>query len=213
MNWIIDMFRTSIGKKLLMAFTGMGFCIFLLIHLIGNLTLYGGKDFFLSYVEHLHALGPLIVIAECGLLLFAVIHVTTGVILFIENQRARPVGYVMKKNAGGRTIGSATMPYTGILILAFIIIHLLNVHFVDLSQQTIFQVLKNTFSFPPYIVFYTLAVIIVAIHVSHGFWSLFQTLGANHPKYMPFIHGLSIGFSIIIAIGFGFIPAYIGFII
>jgi succinate dehydrogenase / fumarate reductase cytochrome b subunit len=212
MNWFIDLLRTSIGKKLLMAFTGMGFCVFLFIHLIGNLTLYGGKDFFLSYVEHLHALGPLIIIAECGLLLFAVIHVTTGIILFIENWRARPVGYLMKKNAGGRTIGSATMPYTGILILAFIIIHLLNVHFVDLSQQTVFQVLKNIFSFLPYVVFYTLAVIIVAIHVSHGFWSLFQTLGANHPKYMPFIQGIGIGFSIIIALGFGFIPAYIRFI-
>ena len=213
MNWFTAFLGSSIGKKLLMALTGMGFCFFLFIHLIGNLTLYGGKNFFLSYVEHLHALGPVIIIAECGLLLFAVIHVTTGALLFIENWRARPVGYVMKKNAGGRTLGSATMPYTGFLILTFITIHLLNVHFVDLSQQTIFQVLQNIFAFFPYVVFYTLAVIIVAIHVSHGFWSLFQTLGANHPKYMPFIHGLGICFSLIIALGFGFIPAYIRFIV
>ena len=55
MNWVIDMLRTSIGKKLLMAITGVGFCIFLLIHLIGNLTLYGGKSFFLAYVEHVES--------------------------------------------------------------------------------------------------------------------------------------------------------------
>jgi succinate dehydrogenase cytochrome b subunit len=213
MNWVIDMLRTSIGKKLLMAITGVGFCIFLLIHLIGNLTLYGGKFFFLAYVEHLHALGPLIIIAECGLLLFAVIHVTTGLLLFIENWRARPVGYAVNKTAGGRTIGSATMPYTGLVILTFVIIHLLNVHFVDLSRQTIFQVLKDTFAYLPYAVFYTLAVIIVAIHVSHGFWSLFQTLGANHPKYMPMIKKISMGFSVLIACGFGFIPVYIRFIV
>lgn len=115
MNWVFDMLRTSIGKKLLMAFTGLGFCFFLLIHLIGNLTLYGGKNFFLAYVEHLHALGPLIIIAECGLLLFAVIHVTTGILLFVENWRARPVDYAVNKTAGGRTIGSATMPYTGLV--------------------------------------------------------------------------------------------------
>lgn len=84
---------------------------------------------------------------------------------------------------------------------------------MDLSQQTIFQVLKDTFAYLPYAVFYTPAVIIVSIHVSHGSWSLFQTLGANHPKYMPMIKQVSIGFSVLIAFGFGFIPVYIRFII
>lgn len=212
MNWFIAFLGSSIGKKLLMALSGLMFCLFLLIHLIGNLTLYGGKDLFISYVEHLHALGPLIHVAEFGLLTFAVIHISTGLILFWQNLQARPIRYQVNKNAGGRTIGSATMPYTGIIILIFVIIHLLNFHFIDHSRQTVLQAMNHTFSALPYVVFYTLAIIIVAIHVSHGFWGLFQTLGANHAKYMPAIKGLGIISSLLVAAGFGFIPVYISFI-
>ncbi len=212
MNWFFEAFSTAIGKKLLMAVTGLGFCLFLLIHLIGNLTVYGGPGVFISYVTHLHALGPLIAVAEYGLLFFAVIHVSTGLLLFIQNRRARPIGYAVKRNAGGRTIGSATMPYTGLIILCFIVIHLLNFKLIDQTPQTVFNTLTNLFSVLSYILVYTAAVIAVAIHVRHGFWSLFQTLGVNHPKYMPFIQGMGIMFSLLIAGGFGFIPVYIGFI-
>jgi len=213
MNWFVDMVRTSIGKKWLMALTGLGFVLFLLIHLIGNLTLYAGKDTFLSYVAHLHALDPLIRVAEIGLLTFAVVHVATGLTLFWQNFKARPVRYQVNRWAGGRTIGSATMPYTGLVILAFVVVHLLNFHFIDHEPQAaVFEALSVTFSSLPYVIFYTLAVLVVAVHVSHGFWSLFQTLGANHPKYMPAIRGLGFVFSLLAAAGFGCIPVYVGFI-
>lgn len=213
MNWLFKTIQTPVGKKLLMAITGLGFCFFLLIHLMGNLTLYGGKELFISYVEHLHALGPLVFISEIGLLLFAIIHVSTGVILFLENLRARPVRYAVKKNAGGRTIGSATMPYTGFLILAFIILHLINFRFIKQTPQFIFKSVSNTLSILPYDIVYIAAVILVALHVSHGFWSLFQTLGANHPQYMPFIQKAGIIFAFLIALGFGFIPVYVHYIL
>ncbi len=212
MNWFFELLRASIGKKLLMALTGLAFCLFLLIHLIGNLTLYGGKDLFLSYVDHLHALDPIIRVAEIGLLFFAVIHVFTGLLLFWQNLQARPVRYQVNKNAGGRTLGSATMPYTGIFILGFVVVHLLNFHFIDHSQQSVFQAMDTTFSLLPYVIFYTFAVIVVAVHVSHGFWSLFQTLGANHIKYMPAIKGLGVVLSLLVAAGFGFIPVYVSFL-
>ncbi|RJP86307.1 MAG: succinate dehydrogenase [Desulfobacteraceae bacterium] len=212
MSWFYDTIRTSIGKKLLMALTGLCFCLFLIIHLIGNLTLYGGQELFESYVKHLHALGPLIRVAETGLLTLAIIHVSTGCFLVWQNWMARPVRYQVNKNAGGRTIGSWTMPYTGFIILIFVAIHLSNFHFIDHDRQTVFQAMTATFTFLPYVIFYTLAVVVVAVHVSHGFWSLFQTLGANHPKYMPAIRGLGILFSLLVAAGFGFIPAFVGFI-
>ena len=213
MNWFVDMVQTSIGKKLLMALTGLGFVLFLLIHLIGNLTLYAGKDTFLSYVAHLHALDPLIRVAEIGLLVFAAVHVVTGLTLFWQNLKARPVRYQVNRWAGGRTIGSATMPYTGLIIIGFVIIHLMNFHFIDHDTQTaVFDALSSTFASIPYVIFYTLAVLVVALHISHGFWSLFQTLGANHPKYMPAIRGFGIGFSLLAAAGFGCIPVYVGFI-
>ncbi|MEZ4602370.1 MAG: hypothetical protein R2861_02840 [Desulfobacterales bacterium] len=139
MNWFSELLQSSVGKKLMMALTGMAFCLFLLIHLISNLTVYGGKDLFLSYVEHLHALGPLIRVAEIGLLFFAGVHVFTGLLLFWQNLQARPMRYQVNKNAGSRTLGSATMPYTGVLIIAFVVVHLLNFHFIDHTEQTVFR--------------------------------------------------------------------------
>ncbi len=213
MNSLRDTFRTSIGKKLLMAVTGLGFCIFLLIHLLGNLTLYFSREAFESYVEHLHALGPLITVAELGLLLFLIIHVTTGALLFFQNARARPQRYVVNKRAGGRTIGSMTAPYTGFLILLFVILHLLTFHFVEHPQGLVFNTVASTFSSLFYVLLYMAAMIVVALHVRHGFWSLFQTLGANHPKYMPLIQGAGIVFALFLLIGFGLIPVYIAWLI
>ncbi|MBW2574064.1 MAG: succinate dehydrogenase cytochrome b subunit [Deltaproteobacteria bacterium] len=213
MNWLINTLGASVGKKLMMAITGLGFCCFLTIHLAGNLTIYGGKDFFNSYVDHLHSLGPLVTLAELGLLIFATVHILTGTLLFYQNFKARPIRYSVNKRAGGRTLGSATMPYTGFILLLFVIFHLLNLHFVDKTNTTTFQLLSSSFAKPVYIFIYTFSVIIAAVHVSHGLWSAFQTLGANHPKYTPFLRGLSIVFSIVIGIGFGFIPIYISLLI
>lgn len=212
MNWFISTLGSSIGKKLMMAVTGTGFIGFLTVHLVGNLTLYSGQDLFTSYVKHLHALGPLITLAELGLLSFAIIHIVIGTLLFYKNLMARPVRYRVKKNAGGRTIGSATQPYTGFIILAFLILHLLNFHFAEHTNESLYQLVSSAFANPLYVGVYVIAMIVVAIHVSHGFWSLFQTLGANHPKYMPLIQKLGIAVSLVFGIGFGFVPIFISFI-
>jgi succinate dehydrogenase / fumarate reductase cytochrome b subunit len=209
MNWITGTLGSSIGKKLMMAITGLSFIGFLAAHLAGNLTIYGGKEAFNSYAEHLHSLGPLLTVAELVLLTFFLVHVITGVILFLQNLNARPVRYAVNKTAGGRTFGSATMPYTGALLLAFIIFHLLNFSFVDKTDTTIFNIVSSAFSSPLYVVIYILAMVVAAVHVSHGFWSAFQTVGANHSKYMPLIRTVGIAFAVVVGIGFGFLPIYI----
>ena len=212
MSWLITTFSSSIGKKLLMAITGLGFIGFLTVHLIGNLTLYSGQPLFTSYVKRLHTLGPLITLAELGLLFLAVIHVLIGTLLFYENLKARPVRYKTNKNAGGRTIGSATQPYTGFIILAFVIVHLLHFHFAEHTDESLYMLIYSAFANPIYVGIYVIAMIVVALHISHGFWSLFQTLGANHPKYMPFVQRFGIVVSLIFGIAFGFIPLFISFI-
>ena len=209
MNWITSMLGSSIGKKLMMAITGLGFCGFLAGHLAGNLTIYGGKDAFNGYAEHLHALGPLLTLAELGLLTFGLIHIITGLNLYVENLKARPVRYAVVKSAGGRTLGSSTMPYTGLILLAFIVFHLMNFSFVDKTNTTIFNLVSEAFSNPGYVAVYIIAMIAAAIHVSHGLWSAFQTIGANHPKYMPIIQGFGTIFAVVIGVGFGFLPVYI----
>jgi succinate dehydrogenase cytochrome b subunit len=213
MNWLRWTVWTSLGKKLLMAVTGLCFCIFLTLHLAGNLTLYAGKEAFNSYAAHLHALGPLVTVFEWGLLIFAVTHVGTGLYLFYENFRSRPTRYSVNKAGGGRTLGSRTMPYTGMILLAFVIMHLFNFHFVDKSHTTIYEIVSSAFSKPGYVAAYTFAMVVAAVHVSHGFWSAFQTLGANHPKYTPLLRGLSLLFSVVVGIGFGFIPIYVSLLV
>jgi succinate dehydrogenase / fumarate reductase, cytochrome b subunit len=211
MNWLFRTLGASIGKKLMMAITGLSFIGFLLVHLAGNLTLYGGKDLFNAYADHLHALGPLVTVAEWGLLTLAMVHIITGLTLFYQNLQARPSRYEVSKWNGGRTIGSATMPYTGIIILAFVIIHLFNFHFVSKEGTTIFQIVSETFANPLYVLVYAAVMVVVGLHVSHGFWSLFQTVGANHPKYMPVIQVLGLFTSMVFGMGFGFIPVYLSF--
>ncbi len=210
MNWLVKTFSSSIGKKQVQAVTGLLFCLFVAVHLMGNLMIYAGKEAFLSYVDHLHSVEVLVTVAEFGLIFFAVLHIGMGLYLFLENRRARPVAYAVDKSAGGRTIGSRTGPYTGALILVFVIFHLIRFRFVDKITINDFTILSNTFAeFGFWTLFYIAGVIVVAVHVSHGFWSGFQTLGLNHPKYMPFVERVGIIFSLIIGIGFASIPIFL----
>jgi len=212
MSWLLRTFGSSIGKKLLMAITGLSFIGFLGAHLAGNLTLYKGGAAFNTYAEKLHALGPILTVFEFGLLALALIHVTTGIILFVQNLKARSVPYELDRPAGGRTLSSVTMPYTGFIILAFVIFHLITISFADKSQRTIFEIVSSAFASPVYMVVYVFVMVVVTLHVQHGFWSAFQTMGANHPKYMPAIMALSIIFSLIFGFGFGILPIYLWFI-
>lgn len=208
MNWVFRTFSTSVGKKQLMAVTGLLFLLFLVTHLLGNLSVYGGPAAFVQYAVGLHALGKLLVAAEIGLVVALVIHVTTAVVLFFENRRARPIKYALDKSGGGRTFSSQTMPYTGLLILGFVGVHLATFshHFVDQTTRNIFQIATAVLSQPIFFAIYLIGVILVAFHVRHGLWSAFQTVGANHPKYMPFIQKFSIAFAVIVAVGFGSLP-------
>jgi len=209
MNWLIQTLWSSIGKKLMMAVTGLGFILFLTAHLFGNLTIYGGGNAFNAYAQRLHSFGVLLTVFNLGLIAFAVVHILTGLILFIQNLRARPVRYKTDKRAGGRTLSSVTMPYTGLIILAFVIFHLINFTFVDKTNTTIFEIVSTAFTNPFYVVIYIFAMIVVALHVRHGLWSAFQTIGANNPKYMPAIMVLSVLFGLIVGFGFGALPIYI----
>lgn len=209
MNWLRVLFRSSVGKKILMALTGLCLTAFLAVHLAGNLSAFAGADAFNGYAAKLHSLGPLLILFNIGLAAVALIHIGIGGILFIENCRARPEGYLLYRNPGGRTLGSDTMPYTGILILAFVVYHLLKFTFVDKSGTTIFHLVSEAFSTPADVIVYGAAMIAVAVHISHGFWSLFQTLGANSREAMPLIHGLSRLTAVVVGVGFGSLPIYL----
>ncbi|MFO8089382.1 MAG: succinate dehydrogenase cytochrome b subunit [Desulfatiglandaceae bacterium] len=202
----MNLISSPVGKKLFMALTGFCFICFLAVHLLGNLTLYIGAGPFNAYVEKLESLGPLVTLAEIGLVVLAVVHIGTGLLLFYLNLRARPVRYNVYKSAGGRTIGSATMPYTGLIILGFVIFHLADFTMADRTGTTLYEIVASAFSNPVHSAFYIFIMVVVAVHVSHGFWSFFQTLGINHVKYTVPIQVLGIVVSVVFGAGFGLIP-------
>jgi succinate dehydrogenase / fumarate reductase, cytochrome b subunit len=213
MNWVIQTFSTSVGKKLLMAGSGMLFLVFLAVHLFGNFNLYGGPAAFNAYSDHLHALGPLLQAGEAILALAAIFHIATGLVLFVQNRKARPVRYAVDKSGGGRTWSSMFMPYTGLLILAFLVVHLatLSRYFAANADLAPFARVSQLFTHPGYVAFYVVFMLFVALHVRHGLWSAFQSVGANHPRYMPFIRGLSVAFAILVGFGFASLPLAVMF--
>jgi len=209
MNMILSVLVASIGKKWLMAATGLGFVGFLGVHLLGNLTITGGAEAFNGYAARLHGLGVLVNVAEAVLLVMAAVHVGTGLWLFVDNLKARPVRYTVVRRAGGRTIGSATMAYTGLGILAFVVFHLANFHFVDKTQVTVFELVAEAFADPLYVGVYVTAMAVVAVHVSHGLFSALHSLGANHERVKAVVLAGSVVAAVVLGLGFGLLPVYV----
>lgn len=209
MNWYFFILCSSVGKKILMAVTGLCLIGFLAVHLLGNVMAFAGAEAFNGYAAKLHSLQPYLTVFNIGLATLGLVHLVVGVILFFENLKARPKRYKVYQNPGGRTFGSRTMPYTGGLILIFIIFHLLKFTFVDKSITPIYQQMAATFANPIWVVMYVVAMVIVAVHISHGFWSLFQTFGINSPRYMPLIMKLGLVITLVFGIGFGVLPIYL----
>ena len=209
MNWYMFLLGSSVGKKMLMAVTGLCLIGFLAVHLLGNTMAFVGAEAFNDYAKKLHSLEPYFTVFNIGLLTIGLVHIIVGILLFFENLRARPNNYEIFNNPGGMTFGSKTMPYTGILILIFVILHLLKFTFVDKSVIPIYQQMAATFANPGWVLMYVVAMVIVAFHISHGFWSLFQTFGINHPRYTPLIMGLGLVVTLVIGVGFGILPVYL----
>ena len=209
MNWYLFIFGSSVGKKMLMAVTGLCLIGFLAVHLLGNFMAFAGAAAFNDYAAKLHSLQPYLSVFNLVLAILGLIHIVIGTILFFDNLKARPEGYKVYKNPGGRTIGSNTMPYTGALILIFVISHLFKFTFVDKSVTPIYQQMAAAFANPMWVLIYVVAMVIVAVHISHGFWSMFQTFGLNHPRHMPLIMKVGLAVTLVFGIGFGILPIYL----
>ncbi|MGD1975314.1 MAG: succinate dehydrogenase cytochrome b subunit, partial [Desulfobacterales bacterium] len=163
MNWYLFILGSSVGKKILMAITGLCLIGFLAIHLLGNMMAFAGADAFNGYAAKLHSLQPYLSVFNIGLAALGLVHIAIGTILFFENRKARPARYKVYQNPGGRTIGSNTMPYTGLLILIFVTFHLLKFTFVDKSVTPIYQQMATTFANPLWVLVYVVAMVIVAV--------------------------------------------------
>lgn len=198
MEWLIKTICSSIGQKCIMALSGAMLGIFLIVHLLGNSMMFFGRNAFLAYAEHLHAYTTLLPILEAGLLVLFLTHVITATLLFCQNYQSRPERYAVRTNHGGRTWGSRTMAYTGGAILLFLAVHLATFNNPGQTMNSA-DVVRTVLSQPSQTLFYILAILALTLHISHGFWSMFQTLGLNHPKYNTLIRAGRMAATVLIA--------------
>lgn len=195
MGWLLRTTETSVGKKGVMAATGIILVLYAVVHMLGNTHLWehdkgGGLTAMDFYARLLRTFPGLLWAFRAVMFVAAVLHVVTGVRLWLENRRARPQGYVRMATVQA-SWASRTMIWTGSVIFLFVIYHLLNLTFgtvgpvsMEEKQSMVFGNVVNTFRDPVLAALYIIGMVFLYFHLSHGIASLFQTLGFRHPKYI-----------------------------
>lgn len=212
--------NSSVGKKLVVAVTGLAMVLFLAGHLTGNLLIYAGKEAFDEYAEFLHTAGhgALIWVARIGLLVVVVLHVWATILLTRENKAARKEEYAYKSTIQASK-SSRIMIWSGLTVLAFIVFHILhftvrtNSHLAEIAKESPYKMVIAGFSggFLQVLVvlFYILSMTLLCSHISHGVASMFQTLGFRSKKAAGLIQRISLGYAAVIWVGFVSIPVAI----
>lgn len=217
---------SPIGKKVLTGITGLGWVLFVIVHMLGNLGYFGEGEAYNAYSDFLLGTGPLLYLIEFLLLVGLVIHIVAGVNIYVRKRRARRRGYSEYKTAGKpslQTISSRTMIVTGIVLLVFLVIHLNTFKFgpgmeagyvVTVKGEEIRdlkRLVTETFQSPVYAFGYTAVMVLLGFHLRHGVWSAFQSLGAMNKRLTPLVYGIGTLLAIALALGFLVLPLYIYF--
>jgi len=181
--------RSSIGQKILLALTGLLLIGFLIVHLAGNLLIFSGPDAYNAYSEKL-VTNPLIYVAEAALLMLFVAHFVTGFVVTRRNRAARPILYYRQKwvrRSSHKTLASTTMILSGLVVLVFVPIHLHTFKFgprypsaADSRVRDLHRLVVEVFEDPRYVAWYVFALIVIGLHLWHGFGSAFQSLGVTN---------------------------------
>lgn len=209
--------NSSVGRKFVMALTGLGLVVFIIMHLLGNLLLYK-KDpaVFNAYAAKLESFGILLTVAEIGLAAAFIIHIFTAINLKRGAKSARPEGYAMAQSKGGPSranLASKNMIISGILLLGFLILHIWQFRFEGGAtskemEENLYAIVYTTFKNPIYVGIYEICMIMLGMHLRHGFWSAFQSIGAMNARIDKPIRLLGVALAGILALGFLGIPIW-----
>ncbi|MCB9473626.1 MAG: succinate dehydrogenase cytochrome b subunit [Candidatus Delongbacteria bacterium] len=215
MAWFTTFRSSSIGRKLLMALTGLALLLFLLGHMAGNLQFFAGADTLNAYAAALRHNIYLLWGIRGTLLLIFLVHVISAIQLTLANRAARPEPYAVQKPLQS-TFASRTMFLSGLVVLGYIVFHLAHLTVGVVGPEHRLQVGSHVpdayanvvagFSNPLIAGLYILSMVVLFFHLSHGAQSALQTLGFNHPKYTPMVRGLLLGLVFLICAGFISIP-------
>lgn len=218
--------QSSIAKKYWMALTGLFLCLFLVGHLLGNLQLLlpvsEASDSFNLYAKFMTT-NPVVKILSYITYFSILFHIVDGILITIQNKKARPVAYAFNKPSANSSWTSRNMGLLGTVLLFFLIVHMRSfwyeMHFGEMpitlidgqEFKDLYLITTQAFEQLWYVIFYVVCMVAVAFHLSHGFSSAFQTLGANHPKYNQLVKKIGFAFGIIIPAAFAIIPLAIYF--
>jgi succinate dehydrogenase / fumarate reductase cytochrome b subunit len=213
LSWLFRLLKSGIGRKVLVAISGLALVGFLIGHLVGNLFIYDGAESMNAYAKSLHEM-PGFVIIEIGLALMFLMHISLVMWLTIENKRARGSqsynGGATKQDSGIlRFLSSKTMAVSGLILLAFLIVHLGDFRATRGDNVDIYTKVTTKLQEPWRMALYVLGSITTAWHVFHGFQSAFRSAGVNHQKYTPLLKTIGTVLSISFAVGFASIPIWI----
>jgi succinate dehydrogenase / fumarate reductase cytochrome b subunit len=209
MAWIGGFYRSTIGRKIVMAVSGIVLVVYVVGHMTGNLLAFQGRARLDGYAHFLQSSAPILWTVRTVLLLATILHIHSAYSLTRDARAARPAGYA-RRDVLISTVGSRTMRWGGVLLLVFIVYHIL--HFTtgtvhpDFVRGQVYDNLVTGLRVPAVAVFYLLAMLALALHLSHGAWSLFQTLGLTHPRLERGRRGLAVVLAIVVPAGFAAIP-------
>lgn len=221
-TWFGRFITSSIGKKVVMALTGLFLISFLAVHLAGNLQLVFAGDGGQAFNEYAYFMthNPVIKFTSYGLYLFIILHAVQGIALWLKNRAARgATGYAVKVNrTAGASKASVRMGALGTVILLFILLHMYqfwlqmklgNTEMIAYGSEPVkdlYTLVAGVYQDPIFVVVYVLSMIAIAFHLWHGFESAFQTLGLNHPKWTPLIKTVGRLYAVLVPAGFAIIP-------
>ena len=205
----VGLYGSTLGKKVLMAVTGIILFLYLVGHMLGNLQIFLGPDQIDRYAHLLHASPVFLWGVRLALLFCLGVHVVAAVQVWLQSRRARPVKYKVY-NPPGVDYAARTMVWSGPIIFAFIVYHLLHltvgsVH-PDYAHLGPYHNVIVGFQQTPVAIAYIVALLLLGFHLYHGLWSLFQTLGVDHARYRGWRRPLAVGLTAVITAGFLSVP-------
>ncbi len=213
---------SQVGRKIVTGITGIGLVLFLIGHLAGNFSLFAEENAFNLYTYTLESLGPLLYVIEAGLAFIFLYHAILGFSIWRRRKKARPGRYEEYKTKGApshQTLASKSMIITGVVILVFVVLHIIHFKFGDAAMITIegqemrdLKALVISEFQKPLIAFgYTAVLALMILHLSHGVWSAFTSLGMEHNDTSKKVQIGAYIFGIVLMLGFMFIPLYFFF--
>lgn len=210
-SWIGRSVSSSGVKETLLALTGLTLVAYLVLHLLGNLTLYTkGTAGLNGYAASLESLGPLLLLAEIGLLILFVVHVGLALRITRKKNLARAAPEPAQTHPDNRATGSLTLPITGLVVLAFLIVHVIDFRKPELAPGVgdLGAALVERLSSPMGASLYLVGVLALGIHMRHAIPRAMQTLWPNPSRWSPFLRGLEATLPLFLTLGFASFPVY-----